>query len=97
MKTGIKNFITRVKYFCATQKASFYIGMVFAVLSIIALSAHISLTASALLTPLATIGLYLIVRLDKQTPKELRDNGEIMSGILAAILGCIWVLLFVLI
>jgi len=97
MNAKIEKLLTRFEYFCATQKISFYAGMVFAVLSVIALSVRISLIASTLLTPFATIGLYVIVRLFKQTPKELINNGEIKDGILAAILGCIWVLLFVLI
>jgi hypothetical protein len=97
IKTGFNQMVTRFKYFCATQSASFYAGMVFTVLTILALTVHIPLWISAILSPFATVAFYLAGRLMRETPKELKESGEIKDGILAAILGCIWVLLFVLI
>lgn len=97
MKAGLKNFVTRFKYFCATQTASFYSGMVFAVFTLLALTVRIPLVASAIISPFATVAFYLIGRLMKQSPKELKDDGELKNGLIAAVLGCIWVLLFVLV
>ena len=92
-----KSIVERVKYFCATQKGSFYAGMVFAVFSLIALTTHLSLVASAILCPFVTMGLYFVAGLTGGTPKELTKNREFKNGLLASVLGCAWVLLIVVI
>lgn len=95
MKTQVNSLIERFKYFCATQTASFYAGMVFTVLSLLALTVRLSLVVSAALSPIVTVVLYFTGRLMKQTPKELVHSNEFRDGIIAAVLGCLWVLLFV--
>lgn len=97
MKGQFNFFIERFKYFCATQTASFYAGMVFTALSLLTLTVRLPLVVSAALSPIATVLLYLIGRLAKQTPKELLSSGEFKDGVVAAVLGCLWVLLFVVI
>lgn len=95
MKIQFNSLVERFKYFCATQTLSFYAGMVFAVLSLLALTVHLSLTVSAILSPFVTVMFYFVGRLAKQTPKELVKTREFRDGLLAAVLGCMWVLLFV--
>ena len=90
-------FVERFKYFCITQKGSFYAGMVFAVFSLLALTVKLSLAVSAILCPFLTIGFYFIASFAENEPKEFRKSREFKNGLLAAILGCAWVLLFVVI
>lgn len=95
MNIDVNSLTNRFKYFCATQSVSFYAGMVFAVLSLLTLTVKLSLIASAVLSPFVTVAFYFMGRLSKQTPKELIKSKEFRDGVLAAVLGCIWVLLFV--
>ena len=97
MAVGLKNAIEGFRYFCAKHTLSFYAGMVFAVFGLLALTAYLPLAVSAALCPLVTVFFYVLGRLVKETPKELKESSETKQGILASFLGCMWVLLFVVI
>ena len=96
-KAKLSSAWERFKYFCVANKTSFYAGMVFAVLGLLTLTTYLPLIISAALCPLFTVLLYMIGILATESPKEMNDNPLLKQGILASLLGCGWVLLFVVI
>ena len=85
------------KQFCVANTNSFYAGMVFAVLGLLTLTTYLPLLISAIICPFLTVLLYMIGILAEESPKDLKDNPLLKQGILASLLGCGWVLLFVVI
>lgn len=85
----------KFKYFCATKSPNFYFGMVFTVFGLLSLTAFIPLLYSAFVSPVLTLGLYFLGRMINETPKDIRGDSELPGKILASLLGCLWVVLFV--
>lgn len=93
MGAKIKNFITKVKGFCATQQVNFYVGMMLCVLFIIN-TPFLPILTGTLLAPIfssLTFTILWLLSAGKDATKEYFFKSE-----LACLLGSIWVMIFAL-
>ena len=93
MNGKIKAAWNAVKYFCATQTVSFCVGMALAVLLILNLGACVATWLSAVLCPVVTPILYLMMRAVNESLKDWKKGSGIWKGLLACEIGCAWVMI----
>lgn len=93
MNINLKNVLSNIEYFWATQKNVFYFGMVFCLLFILNIPVCFQSMTLLLLSPLSSALAYLLVWLFnyKEKPKKF----ELLKSTGMALLGGLWTLLFV--
>lgn len=97
MGIKIRSAIEKIKYFCATKSFQFYFGMVLTVFGLILTTSFMPLIYCALISPFFTVFCYFWARLIHETPSEIKNDSELAGKILASLLGCLWVTLFLLV